>query len=217
MAKLYKLAVIFLSDMSMDSDGIMCENKVMGHNKPEITESHIEQIRQLIDTNPSWTRSALSRKLCEMWDWKSSVGQIKDISCRDLLRSLDRKGLICLPAARQTTRAPGLGADKIKHVEHDATAVEVNLRDIVPIRTKIITSAEEVRLFKAYVHQYHYLGFDRSVGENMKYFVCSNNGTILACLMFGSAAWSCADRDYYIGWNKGHRAKNLMFMTANTR
>ena len=68
----------------------------MGHNKPEITSEHINQIKTLMYENPGWNRTVLSKKLCELWDWKSLAGQIKDISCWDLLRSLDRKGLISL-------------------------------------------------------------------------------------------------------------------------
>jgi len=40
---------------------------------------------------------------------------------------------------------------------------------------------------------------------------------VLALLMFGSAAWSCAGRDAYIGWSKEQRAAGLQYMTNNTR
>ena len=189
----------------------------MGHSRPIITDEHINQINQLIAENPNWNRTALSRKLCELWEWKSPVGQMKDVSCRDLLRSLDKKGLIKLPAPKITARKPGLGAEKIVFVEHDTTPIDARLRDVRPIQIEIVTSPDDIRLFKSYIKKYHYLGWDRSVGENMKYFVYGNKGAILACLMFGSAAWSCADRDHFFGWNKEQRAKNLMYLTANVR
>jgi len=53
----------------------------MGHNKPTITGEHINQIKILINENPDWNRTVLSKKLCELWDWRSPVGQAKDISC----------------------------------------------------------------------------------------------------------------------------------------
>ena len=101
--------------MSMASFQKTWHNGDMGHNRPKITDEHIDQIRQMIIDNPEWHRTKLSKELCILWDWKSPVGQIKDLSCRDMLRSLDKKGLISLPAARWTPRAPGgKGADKIK-------------------------------------------------------------------------------------------------------
>jgi len=189
----------------------------MGHNKPNITIEHIKQINQMIEDNPSWNRTFLSKKLCELWDWKSSVGQLKDISCRGLLRSLDKKGLIRLPAAKWTTRAPGIGADKIVCIDHDTTPVNTKLRDLMPIQVKIVSSSDDVRLFKSYIQQYHYLGFERGVGENIRYFVYSNTGIPLACLMFGSAAWKCYDRDKIIGWDEEQRRNGLTFCTNNVR
>lgn len=189
----------------------------MIHNQPKITDAHIEQIRQLIKDNPDWHRTRLSKELCILWDWRSPANQIKDISARDLLRSLDRKGLIDLPPALCTTRAPGKGADKIKYIEHDESPINANLGELVPIQIEIVTSTEDTILFKSYIQQYHYLGYSRSVGESIKYFVRSKNGVILACLMFGAAAWSCADRDYYIGWSKDQKRDGLTFLANNHR
>lgn len=189
----------------------------MGHNKPSITDEHINQIRMLIDENPSWNRTFLSKKLCELWDWRSPVGQYKDISCRDMLRSLDEKGLICLPAAQRWPRAPGVGADKITIMEHDIKPIIANLREVAPLKIEIVTARADTTLFKSYIHQFHYLGFDRSVGESMKYFVYSKSGDILACLMFGSSAWSCRDRDEFIGWDTAQRQAGLHLLTNNSR
>jgi hypothetical protein len=189
----------------------------MGHNKPEITSEHINQVKTLIDENPNWNRTTLSKKLCEMWDWKSPTGQIKDISCRDLLRSLDRKRLISLPAAQRWARAPGIGADKIVIVEHDDRLIDAELREITPLQIEIVKTSSGTQMFKSYIQQYHYLGFDRSIGESIKYFVYSKNGEVLACLMFGSAAWSCRERDEYIGWDARQRNAGLQLLTNNSR
>jgi hypothetical protein len=39
----------------------------------------------------------------------------------------------------------------------------------------------------------------------------------LACLLFGSAAWKCAPRDEFIGWDAETRKINLKFVTNNMR
>jgi hypothetical protein len=72
--------------------------------------------------------------------------------------------------------------------------------------------------FKSYIAQYHYLGYDRSIGENIKYFVYDCAGRRIACLMFGSAAWSCKSRDKFIRWSKNSRnTTSLRYITNNSR
>ena len=39
----------------------------------------------------------------------------------------------------------------------------------------------------------------------------------MACALFGSAAWKCAARDAWIGWERGARESNLQGLTNNTR
>jgi len=53
-------------------------------------EVAIASIRQLIQENPDWHRTRLSRELCEIWGWCGPNGQLKDMACRDLLLKLER-------------------------------------------------------------------------------------------------------------------------------
>jgi hypothetical protein len=47
--------------------------------------------------------------------------------------------------------------------------------------------------------------------------VTGQTGRLLACLLFGSAAWKCGPRDRFIGWDPEQRARNLHLLTNNTR
>jgi hypothetical protein len=183
--------------------------------RPEITIELIEQINQLILSNPDWHRTKLSYELCILWDWKSPIGTLKDMSCRDLLRILDKAGKIQLPVPRKNVspNAPR----KITHMEHDTEPIVCGLDDLRPLSIHIVERGVDLAEFKSLIDQYHYLGFDRTVGENMKYMILSKSGAPLACLLFGSAAWSCRDRDAYIGWNREQRATRLHLLTNNTR
>jgi len=64
---------------------------------------------------------------------------------------------------------------------------------------------------------HHYLGFSRTVGENLKYLISDRTGRHLACLLFGSAAWKTLPRDSFIGWSDAVRQKNVNLLTNNTR
>jgi len=186
--------------------------------KPQITPVEIELIQKLISSNPTWSRTRLSIELCRIWDWCYPDDQPKAISCRDLLRRLAAKNLIVLPPRRQQpVFIPGYK----KHIQlilHDTSEISGDIRDILPVRIEVVPEgAFQVQEFKSLIDQYHYLGFDRTVGENLKYLVYSRQGKLLACLLFGSAAWACAPRDQFIGWNAQSRRKHLIYTTNNTR
>jgi hypothetical protein len=188
----------------------------MIHNRPDITEQHIDQIRRLLDEHPDWHRTRLSKELCELWGWKFESGQLKDISCRDLLRSLDATGRIQLPPQHKAARKKGRSTN-IQLSFHDESPVERSLPDVTPLRIQIVASKAEMEEYKSLIEQYHYLGYGQSVGECMRYMVRGVDGALLACLLFGSSAWRCAPRDTYIGWSDTARATGLPFTTNNTR
>ena len=190
----------------------------MGHRRPEITKQHIEQIQQLVCEHPDWHRTRLSKELCELWGWKSEVGQLKDLSCRDLLRALEQKGQIELPPKHNKGRKKGAGKRaSIQLSFYDATPMEKRLRDIRPVIVEIADAQDRIGEFKSFIDQFHYLGYGQSVGECLRYMVRSMDGVPLACLMFGSSAWRCAPRDKFIGWSDRERKERLHLTANNTR
>jgi len=184
--------------------------------RPEITEEKVEQIRNIIAENPTWNRTKISKHICKLWGWQSPNGQLKDISCRDVLRELDKAGKIKLPAALTPSRTSG-NSDKVKRLDHDMTPICAKLSELRPLQINVVTSGKELMLFKSLIEQYHYLRYDRVIGENMKYMIYSCDGRPLSCLLFGSAAWSCRVRDNFIGWNKSERMRGLSLITNNSR
>jgi hypothetical protein len=55
------------------------------------------------------------------------------------------------------------------------------------------------------------------VGENLQYIVRDGRERLLACLVFGAAAWKCQSRDQFIGWNLEQRRRNLGGLANNSR
>lgn len=72
-------------------------------------------------------------------------------------------------------------------------------------------------MFSCLLDEHHYLGYKTTVGENLKYMVVDRGERIVACLLFGSAAWKTAPRDVFIGWSAASRQKNINLITNNTR
>jgi hypothetical protein len=47
--------------------------------------------------------------------------------------------------------------------------------------------------------------------------VADGQGRAVAGVLFGAAAWQCAERDRYIGWDAPTRGRHLHLLTNNTR
>jgi len=61
----------------------------------------LEALRRLIAEHSHWSRRRLSIALCEMLNWRTASGQLKDMSARLLLNKLAERGLIKLPPRRR--------------------------------------------------------------------------------------------------------------------
>ena len=181
-----------------------------------LTDGDIVTVRELRDQNPSWSQYRLSRELAQRWNWHNANGQLKDIACRSLLRKLADRGMIDLPAPRVVSpnRFRHL---PVKPVDHDSSPITEPLSTLQPLQLLDISSAEYAALFAWLLARYHYLSFKQPVGENMTYLVADRHGRPLACLLFGSAAWSCAARDQHIGWDANQRRERLHLLTNNHR
>jgi len=82
------------------------------------------------------------------------------------------------------------------------------LGDLEPVQIQLVEEPGLLHLFQCLLARYHYLGFRSTVGENIKYIVFDHRQNPLACLLFGSAAWKCAPRDEFIGWDAETRRAN---------
>lgn len=182
----------------------------------ELTSHDIDYVRRLIADNPTWHRRKLSIVLAEAWDWRNAKGELKDMASRTLMLKLDERGYIELPPRRRppVSHLPR----QIQQVAHDTAPIATSLKVLQPLKViNVPPRSDYAKLFDCLLLSYHYLGYTGSVGENMKYLVLDNKGRPLACLLFGSSAWSAADRDKHIGWDKDARQRNINFTTNNTR
>lgn len=191
-------------------------NKTTTIQGREVSHSDIELIRQLINTNPSWGRTRLSKELCILWNWKNSGGRLKDMACRSLLLKLQEQKLLALPALKNKANNDKRNS-YVGPILHSSLPISARLKDMSPMQIRPVEDRGELSLFKCFLSLYHYLGFCGTVGENLKYMVYDSSGRPLACLLFGSAAWSCSPRDDFIGWDRKKRAKNLYLATNNMR
>lgn len=182
----------------------------------QLTRADIDFVRQLITDHPAWSRRQLSIGLSTAWQWRNAKGDVKDMACRSLLVKLHERDYIQLPPRRQTPSRRM--ARRIPDVAHDTSPIHQSLAALRPLRViNVHRDQDNEPLFSCLLSRYHYLGYTSSVGENMKYLVVDRGGRPLACLLFGSSAWSCVSRDAAVGWDRASRQRNLQFTTNNTR
>lgn len=183
----------------------------------KITPADIQFIQQLLADNPSWGRTRLSKELCKLWQWYNPNGQMKDMACRSLLVKLEKADCIVLPPSQSKwSKVPH--NHSIPSVPHLRQEVHCGLKTLMPIQiTQVRQHPDDNALFSCLLSRYHYLGYSRTVGENMKYLIRDCAGRLLACLLFGSAAWKIAPRDTFIGWDRQRREKTLGYVTNNMR
>ena len=183
----------------------------------QIRASDIARIRELIAGHPNWSRRRLSEVLSAEWDWRNGSGRLKDMAARSLLAKLDARGVIALPARRQVP-SNRMVARPVQARSWDATPVTGTIQSLGPLTIREISTDAAARCeFSAALAEFHYLGYRGTVGENLQYTVTDAGGRLLACLLYGSAAWKCRARDRFIGWTPEQRGRQLSLITNNTR
>lgn len=171
----------------------------------------VSQIQQLIDQHPQWSRHRVAKELCERWNWRTALGQLKTFAARSLLLTLEQRYELRLPPLQveQRRRPWGVSRDPVL-VLPPASGVEEPLAQLRPLLWQLCPYGTECReRALSYLRGYHYLGCNRPVGAHLLYLVQDSQGRDLAVHLVGAAAWQCAPRDQYIGWSGPARGEHL--------
>ncbi len=193
----------------------MQEESITLHNK-HFTQSDIHLIRRLIKSDGNKGRTHISKQLCEQWNWRTPNGQLRDITCREVLRKLDNRGLIELPPMLRAARKPGY-KNKTKLSTHINTSpISYSLSDLSPLSIVLVRGTNREKLYNALIDKYHYLGYHQGSGEQLKYIVSTDDRPI-ACIGFAGSAFKIAPRDNFIGWTDQARKQHLSKIINNNR
>ena len=133
----------------------------------QVTANDIEFIRRLISNNPHISRRQLSKKLCELWDWRQDNGHLKDMLCRSLLLHLNRSGYITLPPIKFRPNNPLANRKRPQKITINTTPISaIPAHKTIMVR-QVRRTADE-GLYNSLIDQYHYLGYVYPIGEYLK-------------------------------------------------
>lgn len=138
----------------------------------------------------------IARTICEWLDWRRPNGRLKNHECRLLLERLRDDGFLTLPPVRplgkRGPRVPPLTA-----ISDPQPPIQSAVAGLEPLAVRLVRDSEGL-LFRQVIQRYHCLGYRVHPGANLRYFVESGDGRILAVLQWSSPAWTMAPRDRWI-------------------
>jgi len=181
-------------------------------NRDELSE-----INEIVSSCQWLTRTELANTVCELFSWKRPTERLKTVECRQFLEYLDFKGIIHLPQ-RKRRRPRGSKTRTLKTDKADIQApITGKASQFFPLKLTRVTTKEQRDLWYEYIDRYHYLGYQLPFGAQLRYFIETEQGTILGCFQFSSPAWKMSPRDNWIKWSDEQRKRNLQKIINNSR
>lgn len=180
------------------------------------TVKEMDWIRNLITDNPNHHRLALSRMVCQEFQWLRPDGRLKDMSCRVAMLRMHRNGLIRLPSPKRKN-GNGKNHPVLTSLSDPQSPVLSPAGDLGRLSVRPVSSKKDSSLWNELIQRYHYLGHKPLPGAQIKYLVYSCSGDLLAAIGFGAAAWKVAPRDGFIQWSPQQRVHNLHLIVNNAR
>jgi len=183
----------------------------------EVTVKEISEIQETVCSFPNLSLSELTATICEHLEWFTASGGYKMDACMKLLKKLEAKDLMQLPARREEYQRNR--AEKpipLTNRTNPGADINCTLKQLAPVRVEVVKDKESTKLWNEYVLRYHYLGYKRPFGYFLRYFVLYDRG-LLGCILFSGASMALKLRDKWIGWTETQRLRNLAWVVNNSR
>ena len=98
----------------------------------------------------------------------------------------------------------------------EQTVIVGNLADVMPLEWLLVNHTEQEMVWDQLVRKYHYLGYQKLIGQRMKYLI-QHQGRPLAAISYNRPARRVEARDAYIGWSETNRGEQLKYIVTNNR
>lgn len=189
-----------------------CAATVCGRS---FSAADVAAINEFIAGNPSASRREIATWTCETFGWLRPNGELKEMSCRVALLRLEEREFIRLPPPRKRcgNRKPYRPTETIAVPQED---VVVPIGQLVEPRIRRVQTRADSRLWNEAISRFHYLGYKRLPGAQLRYLVESAD-RLLGVVGFSASAWKVGPRDRWIGWSQQQRKASLHLVVNNSR
>lgn len=181
----------------------------------EIYDWDIANIQEVTRLCSGLSLAELARTVCEHLGWMTASGRHKLKASQKLLEKLAAMDMIELPAKQLRKKSKKEIPRTIRTEPRAGISGELSVLGKVDL--KIVSRGSDKELWNEYVDRYHMLGFKKPFGCRLRYFIVSDSGDELGCILLAGAAKSLGVRDGWIGWSDETRLKNLPWIVNNTR
>ena len=103
-----------------------------------------------------------------------------------------------------------------ENMKKDMHEITGYLKDIKPVVLEPVTTAEQETLWDELVRTYHYLGYQKMIGQRIKYLIKSGE-QVIGAISYNRAAKQVAAREAYIGWSNEGKKEQLKYVICNNR
>lgn len=183
----------------------------------QFSSSVIDRITAVVAAEPTMTRGALSRRVCEWLDWRSQTGKLKEVSCRKALLELERRGVVRLPRCERPagfSKPPTVGRVSLELPKVACRLAELGRVEVTPVTSR---HTRDSVVWNELLQRFHYLGRGPLCGAQMRYLVRSSERGWLGALSFSAATFRLKDRERWIGWSDRARRGQLEKVVCNSR
>ena len=200
-------------------EGSMDEFETTIFSGRKFTPTQLREVISTIRFLGNLSRNELALTLCEHLAWKTPTGTLKVNSCMSMLEKLKKLGLVDLPVKKKRSKNQKRPPDKVIKAIDD-TALQLPFADLGKVDLKLARTKSDIEEWNTLVNAHHYLGYQRPVGNALRYFVVANDKAErkLGCIMFTSAsAFALECRDKWIGWSENKKNRRLHLIISNSR
>ncbi len=206
--------------MTLGKTRAMTQRPPLTFKDRSFTPEEISLIEEVVRSFPGLSHQELANTICELLDWHRPNGGLKTWESRDLLRALERSGLVRLPPARPCGRPRGsrTSIPSTGRAEPQPKIVGT-VSDVGPVGLRLVERPEDRQLWRELIERYHPEGHRVPFGAHLRYLIeiAKPQATIVGALQLSSPAWRLAPRDRWIGWSDPERRRNLQRIVNHSR
>jgi hypothetical protein len=103
-----------------------------------------------------------------------------------------------------------------RKIEIKTQAMVGKLHEYQPLEIINVSRTPDEVLWDEMMRKYHYLGYDKMIGQRIKYLVLYQN-TPIAAISYNRASLRVGVRDAYIGWDEKQKLSRLHQVVNNNR